>query len=418
MIRSSKTSIKFANSGRKDLIGSFISEYLKTTQFFVDILWNKKSENIPSLIPKEITNQVTSWLSQRAIQCSAKQASGIVRGTIKKQKDRLYRINKLNSEGKFKQARKLQVVYDKQNMSKPEIKNISPELDSRFIKINLESETSFDGWITINSLGLKEKIFLPFKKTEHFNKMLNNGKLKQGIRISKKFITFNFEIPDVQERTSGTTLGIDIGISDALYCSNGYHSTNDKDGHNLVTIQNKLSRRKKGSVGFRKAQTHRKNYINHSINLLNLEDVRQVNIEDIKNMGFGKNSGRFLNHFVSAQILDKIENLCVKLGVQVKRKSQTYTSQRCSMCGWVRKSNRKGKQFKCTSCGFACDADLNASINISLDLPAISKEERLSKKNRKGFFWNIIITEIPEKTNSTVSVLISQKPIVSDALRA
>jgi len=30
---------------------------------------------------------------------------------------------------------------------------------------------------------------------------------------------------------------------------------------------------------------------------------------------------------------------------------------------------------------------LNASINISLTLPAISKEKRLKQENRKGFYW-------------------------------
>ena len=112
-----------------------------------------------------------------------------------------------------------------------------------------------------------------------------------------------------------------------------------------------------------------------------------TSLSDIKNMNFGKNSSRFLTHFVASQILGQVEDFCIRHGVRVKRKSQTYTSQRCSKCGWVRKSNRKGKLFKCTSCGFACDADLNAAINLTFDLPAISKAERLLKKNLKGFFW-------------------------------
>ena len=66
----------------------------------------------------------------------------------------------------------------------------------------------------------------------------------------------------------------------------------------------------------------------------------------------------------------------------------TYTSQRCSRCGWVRKGNRKGKQFKCDKCGFTHDADLNASSNIALDLPPVWKKERLLQNNRAGFYWN------------------------------
>jgi len=43
--------------------------------------------------------------------------------------------------------------------------------------------------------------------------------------------------------------------------------------------------------------------------------------------------------------------------------------------------------FKCDICGFAADADLNASINISLPLVAISKQQRLKQINRTGFYW-------------------------------
>jgi putative transposase len=44
-----------------------------------------------------------------------------------------------------------------------------------------------------------------------------------------------------------------------------------------------------------------------------------------------------------------------------------YTSQRCNSCGAIDKESRKAKKYKCTSCGFEIDADLNAAKNI-LDL--------------------------------------------------
>ncbi|MCC9706779.1 transposase [Streptomyces sp. MNU76] len=43
-----------------------------------------------------------------------------------------------------------------------------------------------------------------------------------------------------------------------------------------------------------------------------------------------------------------------------------YTSLRCSACGWIDKNSRKSQAgFVCSSCGFTCNADTNASINIA-----------------------------------------------------
>ncbi|WP_405865055.1 MULTISPECIES: RNA-guided endonuclease InsQ/TnpB family protein [unclassified Streptomyces] len=43
-----------------------------------------------------------------------------------------------------------------------------------------------------------------------------------------------------------------------------------------------------------------------------------------------------------------------------------YTSLRCSACGWIEKNSRKSQaEFECVSCGFTCNADTNASINVA-----------------------------------------------------
>ncbi|MFD7688949.1 RNA-guided endonuclease InsQ/TnpB family protein [Streptomyces sp. NPDC059781] len=43
-----------------------------------------------------------------------------------------------------------------------------------------------------------------------------------------------------------------------------------------------------------------------------------------------------------------------------------YTSLRCSACGWIEKNSRKSQaEFVCTSCGFTCNADENAAVNVA-----------------------------------------------------
>ncbi len=397
MIRSSQTSLKFSNSCKSKDIRDFIIEYMNVLKQFVDLLWDL--EKIPALLPKELTSQVDTWLSARMIQCVGKQASGVVRGTQKKQKDRLYRINVFIREGKLGKAKKLREYYDKVNMSKPLPKKVCPELDSRFIKIDLDNETSFDGWLTVMSIGNKKKFVLPFKKHKHFNRLNKKGELKKGVRLGKKDITFMFDIPNKENKKNGNVYGIDVGLNTTIACSSGYTSTKNKHGHDLKSICKILSRKQKGSIGFLRCQEHRKNYINWSINNLNLDTCKQINIERIKDLRKCKKPSRLMSHWTYTDIFDKLKSKCNEQGVLIHEVSPTYTSQRCSECGWVNKANRIRKIFKCTSCGFTIDDDLNASINISLELQPITKEKRLKQANKKGFYW----------------LVEGQEPIVPDA---
>jgi len=386
MIRSTTVSLKFCNTGKARQIKQLIDEYQRVVGIFVDILWEE--ELVPGFLPKELTNAVETWLSARVKQCAGKQASGIVRGTRSKQEKRHYVVKKLEEQGEFKKARRLQAVIDKTKMAKPKIQAICPELDSRFVSFDLENNTTFDGWICLSSIGNKTKINIPFKRTKHFNKLFNKGVLKPGVRLGKKEIALMFDIPDVEKKTSGAVLGVDIGQTTVVACSNGVVSTKDKHGHDLSSITTKLCRCKKGSRGFQRAVAHRKNHINWAINQLNLTEVKEVRLENIKNMRRGKRANRRLSHWVYADIFSKLDRKCLEQGVLVTRISPTYTSKRCSSCGWTRHNNRKGRLFKCGECGFVADSDLNAAKNIAASLEPIGYKERQSHDIKTGFYWH------------------------------
>jgi len=385
VIKSSETTLKFSNRGKLESLSDFLSEYRSVVSCFVDLLWEE--EKVPSLLPLETTSQVETWLSARMIQAAGKQASGIVRGTRTKQRKRRFMIDKLAAEGKLKRARKLQRIYDEISITKPDIRQVNPELDARFVKIDLDNPTSFDGWLTVGSIGNRIKLTLPFRRNKHFNKMLASGSLKAGVRISRNSITFMFELPDPEPVAEGKVLGIDIGQKTVLSCSDGFVSKPDIHGHDLSTITGRLARKQRGSKGFQRCCNHRKNYIHWSVNQLNLQGVRQVNLERIKNLRRGKKSSRRLSHWTYTEIFGKLESHCSEQGVLVQKVTPTYTSQRCSECGWTSKSNRKGKAFRCGRCGYATDADLNASRNIALPLKGISRKQLLQRPNRTGFYW-------------------------------
>jgi IS605 OrfB family transposase len=388
-IRSSKVSTKFVNKSKLNAFQKVQKEYRKVMLDFIDILWEMKEQKLSSLPSKEITDKIDTWLSARLVQCAGKQATAIVKGTLQKQNKRLFIYNKLQEEKNYKKARKLKLVIDKINISKPAVSEFIPlELDERFVKIDLENDTIFDGWLTFSSIGEKLKLTFPFKKTEHFNKF-SSFKMLKGVRLTNKFITFMFECEPKQEveNTNKEVIGLDVGIKNTISCSNGHQTQKDIHGHDLDTIQKKLSRKKKGSKSFERTQKHRTNYINWSLNQLDLANVSTVKCEKIKNLRKNSRTSRYLSSWTYTEIFSKLERLCEEQNVSLIRVSPTYTSQRCSLCSWVQKKNRQGKQFKCVKCGFTFDADLNASKNISLNLREIGKKERLLQKNRTGFYW-------------------------------
>jgi len=51
---------------------------------------------------------------------------------------------------------------------------------------------------------------------------------------------------------------------------------------------------------------------------------------------------------------------------RVEKVNPAFTSQRCSACGQVDPKSRESQAvFRCTACGYACHADVNAAINIA-----------------------------------------------------
>ena len=72
--------------------------------------------------------------------------------------------------------------------------------------------------------------------------------------------------------------------------------------------------------------------------------------------------------FVSVPFLTLVRQIEYKsemVGIKVVRTTEEYTSQECSSCGVVRKSNRKYRGLHaCKDCGIVLNADVNASKNI------------------------------------------------------
>lgn len=404
IIRSSKHSVKFANKGKLEWLSSFVDEYKKALVFYISYLWNNRlvygdyvfdvSQGFyqcPKFIDSRIKPEVTR-LSGRVLKCVSDQASSMIRSVLNK---RLKDERKLEwKKSKNIKDERLEKRLQTPPMI-PSVDKVSCELNSLNTTLS-EGNNTFDFWLEFGSLfnDVKRgfKFSIPFKNYEQAKKWQTTGKILNGISISKEMVTLRYEVPMEPLKEVGEVIAIDQGLSSMLTTSRGDEFPLDSHGWTLSSILQKMSKCKIGSKGMQRASDHRKNYINWLVKQLDLSNIKELKLEKIDNIKFGRLVSRLLKHWSNPLIRDSLIKQCEELGVLVTIVENEYNSQRCNKCGWVQKSNRKGKVFHCKHCHHEDDADANASKNIleRHTLVEIPFGFRALKKNRQGFFWNSI----------------------------
>lgn len=391
--RSSKHTINFANLIKRDKYSRFLDEYRRVASIIIDDIWNKGykefSISTDSLeLPKYLDYndfEVETSLSARALSSLTTQLSGVIRAVTEKRRKLIYVINKLSSERK--RHKFLKKKLRKTIISKPDISKLNPELSSKCVDIR--EGYHFEYFVRLKSLG-KEfgHINIPIRDTKVSKKWKAKGKLLGGISLSDNYLSLRFEMEE-GTKNKGDMLGGDQGLKNILTLSNGKISGKiDSNGHSLELITKKLSRKRKGSKAFKRAQEHRKNFINWSINQLDFINIREIRLEKIVNIRYKKNSSRYMSHWCNTLIRDKIKRKAQEEKVSIVEQDCAYRSQRCFQCGNVRKANRKGKLYICKNCGYAADADQNAALNHTIALYPISWYFRNQRNNLgNGFFW-------------------------------
>lgn len=406
MIRSSKVSINQANARKMDVLSMFIDEYRMAVEYFINEYWNMKFANAYTLnlgklkpmkfYPSSITDPLCN-LSGRSLKSAKQQALGMINAATTKRYKRAFVLKKHQVENK--KVSSLKRVLDKTPLVKPSVPKVfKAEINS--INCDFESSSnSFDNWFVLKSLFNKEtkqelgfnSVTLPLKSHTHLKKLSVKGKRLNSFLVSKDFIAIRFEI-EPKKNTGSETIAIDQGITDLLSIatSSGKNFTSTKciHGHDMASIMRKISRKKKGSKAFKRAKDHQTNFINWSVNQLNLSNTKELRLEEIHDMRRGERTNRFMTHFAYPAIERKLQARCEENGVRFVLQSNEYRSQRCSTCGFVHKNNRKGKSFICKHCGEIHDADINAANNHLAELPPIDRFAICGLNRTTGFLWN------------------------------
>lgn len=382
MIRSTRHHLKDLNQEKRSNYELFLRDYESYLISVFNEVWNNgyekfsikaKSLNIPKYINYKDFEHIPSNLSARAKSSAVTQVAQLVKSVVEKQR-RVMWIKKNKNPN----------IKDKA-FQKPKLKDIKPNLSSKCCDIVKLDNSKFWGFVKLKSIGRKYgEIKIPVIKNPRMR-----GICKSGILFSKNNIQISWEVPPNPIKKGDKIIGLDQGMKDVACLSDGQKTPEFcNHGHSLSSILDKLARKKKGSKAFNKAQKHRQNFVNYSINTLNFDGVKEVRLEKVVNIRHKRKSSRKMSHWSNPEIRDKIKSRCEELEVPVVEQSCAYRSQRCNQCGQVRKANRKSKEYSCENCGYCADADYNASLNHVVDLPDVPRAFLGQKLNLgNGFFW-------------------------------
>ncbi len=228
--------------------------------------------------------------------------------------------------------------------------------------------SKFNYWIRFSTLRKGKPLWVPFKSHKILNKYMNlGGKILSGLQLTKdcKYIILAIEIPEIPINKPTHKIGIDLGYNKLIACSDGKIY-----GKDIKRLCQKVTRRKNGSKGKRRAIIERNNYIGQACNQINWQDLDTIVIENLTRLKFGKkinrskNFRRKLNAWTYPLVKQRLMEKAAMNRVQVAIVNPAFTSTTCPKCNKALRSNRSNELFNCRSCGYSGDSDLVASVNI------------------------------------------------------
>lgn len=214
------------------------------------------------------------------------------------------------------------------------------------------------------------------------------------VRDDKVFLHLVLRKEVEDPEPNGEVLGMDAGIK-RIAVTNGNHFFG---GGRLSHVSNEYKRKrrtlqKKGHSGKRhlnRLGRKENRFVRDTLHVVSkkivssLEPGDSVAMEDLNGIRdrtkLGRKARTMLNSWAFSVLQSMVRYKAEAKGCLVLMVDPRHTSQRCSKCGHVEKSNRKSQsRFECKGCHFTLNADLNASRNI-----AFRGEMLVAKRGQHG----------------------------------
>ncbi|WP_421078608.1 transposase [Methanothermococcus sp. Ax23] len=199
-----------------------------------------------------------------------------------------------------------------------------------------------------------------------------------------------YKKPVIQEPIKeGNILSIDLGIKNLATVVTNTGSAVIYDGRRLISkfrwfaktkgeLQSKLTRKqlknnKRLSCLTVREKNYTKDYL-HKVSKMIVEfavdnKVSRIVIGElnkgISSIDIGRKNNEKIHKIPFGRLVSMIQYKAEEKGLTVEQVNEAYTSQTCSNCGVVKKSNRKYRGlYVCSECGMVLNADVNGALNI------------------------------------------------------
>lgn len=208
------------------------------------------------------------------------------------------------------------------------------------------------------------------------------------------FASVLVECITIQKPKTGNRIGLDIGLKMFLTGSDGFTIENPKffreNQAELKQAQRHLSRKKKGSVRYKKAKLRVAKIYNYLVNqrqhFIQTKTTELINCYDFIGIEDLNVAGMLKNHNLAKSIADAafsefyrtLSYKAVWYGKEVVKVDRWFPSSKlCSDCGWKHDNlTLSDRVFECLACGLKQDRDLNASKNILQEALRVSSAIR------------------------------------------
>jgi hypothetical protein len=270
----------------------------------------------------------------------------------------------------------------------PTLKQTVLVANANVVTLEPSEDSTFDYWLRVSTLDKRQPIRIPVRLAAYYRRVLAHRTPNTSMTLARKLSGWWLTLTVDESITATTTdespvVGVDVGIANFLTSSTGkrYGTFHGTLGRRHKQDRDKRRRKarlraclaKKGvtrlpSLTNQRLARHVRQEINRAVNAFYADHMGyQIAYEDldVRTMRF---RARRMNAYLYAS---NLAHLPRQLAWGAKKRGQTartgwaaYSSQACSRCHFVSRTNRPDRQtFCCQVCGFQLNADENAALN-------------------------------------------------------